>query len=163
MSWDNIRLALDQKVSGVTGDQTSPWDRATLWRHDQQGNLHVGQVPAEMGGVFTRWGESMAQSTDHPLLHNPDGTARSFRSLSPGQQAAVSLRIASNVVGGLFGALNLVQDALNVGFANLTAPLAAIWPSMPAATMTMLYVGAPHAHGHPPSFIAPAPPVPLPS
>src|SRR5262249_1620185 len=34
---------------------------------------------------------------------------------------------------------------------------------LPAATITMLYVGIPHAHNHPPSFIPPAPPVPLPS
>jgi len=52
---------------------------------------------------------------------------------------------------------------MNVGFASLTAPIAAVMPKMPAATITMLYVGIPHAHSHPPSLIPPAPPVPLPS
>jgi uncharacterized Zn-binding protein involved in type VI secretion len=46
----------------------------------------------------------------------------------------------------------------------LTAPIAAVFPSLPAATMTSLYVGIPHAHAHPPSLIPPAPVgVPLPS
>jgi uncharacterized Zn-binding protein involved in type VI secretion len=57
------------------------------------------------------------------------------------------------------GFLGSFQDALNVGFANLTAPLAAIWPSFPASTLTSLYVGSPHGHKHPPSYV-PAPPTP---
>jgi len=151
---------------GVTGDQTSPLDRATVWRHDADGNLEAGQVPREMAGVYTRWWDSTSQATDHPLLHNPDGTSRSFSSLSTGQQVAVTLRVAANIAGSIMGALSSVQDALNVGFANLTAPLAAIWPSFPASTLTSLYVGSPHGHAHPPSFV-PAPPpgvvAPLPS
>jgi len=61
------------------------------------------------------------------------------------------------------GALSMPGDLLNAGFANLSAPLAKILPSFPAATLTMLYVGMPHTHSHPPSLIPPAPPVPLPS
>jgi uncharacterized Zn-binding protein involved in type VI secretion len=38
-----------------------------------------------------------------------------------------------------------------------------VLPAFPAATLTMLYVGLPHTHNHPPSLIPPAPPVPLPS
>jgi uncharacterized Zn-binding protein involved in type VI secretion len=67
------------------------------------------------------------------------------------------------VAANAFAVLSLPQDMLNVGFANLSAPLAAVFPSMPAATMTGLYLGMPHAHSHPPSLIPPAPPVPLPS
>ncbi len=73
------------------------------------------------------------------------------------------MRAVQATVGAVMGALSMPQDMLNAGFASLTAPLAAIVPSMPAATLTMLYVGVPHAHSHPPSLIPPAPPVPLPS
>ena len=55
------------------------------------------------------------------------------------------------------------KEMLDIAFANITAPLAAVFPSMPSATITTLYVGTPHAHSHPPSLIPPAPPVPLPS
>ena len=35
------------------------------------------------------------------------------------------------------GFLNLGQDMLNVGFANLTNPIAKFFPSLPAATITL--------------------------
>ena len=151
---DRLSLAVDQHASGVTGDQTSGLTRS-------------GNTLSEMGGVYTRWWDSASQATDNPLLKNPDGTSRSFGSLTTGQQISVALRTASNLAGAVMGALGSVQDALNVGFANLTAPLAAIWPSFPASTLTSLYVGSPHGHKHPPSLI-PAPPpsgtvIPLPS
>src|SRR5258708_37518837 len=57
----------------------------------------------------------------------------------------------------------LPKEMLDVGFANLTAPLAAIFPSLPSATLSAMYVGTPHAHSHPPSLVPPAPPIPLPS
>jgi uncharacterized Zn-binding protein involved in type VI secretion len=61
------------------------------------------------------------------------------------------------------GAAGVLHDMVDVGFANLTNPIANLLPEFPAATLTMLYVGLPHAHSHPPSLIPPAPPVPLPS
>jgi uncharacterized Zn-binding protein involved in type VI secretion len=112
-----------------------------------------------MGGVYSRWWDSTKQALDNPLLKDANGNSRPFSSLTGAQQVAVVLRTASNVVGAVMGALSSVQDALNVGFANLTAPLAAIWPSFPASTMTSLYVGSPHGHPHPPSYV-PAPPTP---
>ncbi|MEM6485182.1 MAG: PAAR domain-containing protein [Pseudomonadota bacterium] len=146
--FDRLSLAVDQKASGVTGDQTGGWERA-------------GNTLTETGGVFTRWYEGTSKSLDHPLLEN-----QAFSDLTTGQQVAVSLRVATNVTGAAMGALSVVSDAINVGFANLTAPLAAVWPSFPASTTTSLYVGSPHGHSHPPSYI-PAPPpgavVPLPS
>src|SRR4030095_7739597 len=49
-------------------------------------------------------------------------------------------------------------------FANLTAPIAAIFPSLPAATIVSPYLGTPHAHAtHPPSGPPPVPPTPCPS
>jgi len=59
--------------------------------------------------------------------------------------------------------IGLPKEILDIGFANLTAPLAALFPSLPSATITTLYLGTPHAHAHPPSLIPPAPPIPLPS
>lgn len=150
---DRLALAVDQKASGLTDDKTSSFTR-------------LKNTPSEMGGVYTRWWESTSQALDNPLLKDANGNPRPFSSLSPGQQVAVVTRTASNVVGAVMGALSSVQDALNVGFANLTAPIAALFPSLPAATLTTLYVGMPHGHPHPPSYI-PAPPpgavIPLPS
>ena len=156
---DRLKLAVDQKASGVTGDQTSPWTRASPVRVDEKGDVHAGQLLTEMGGVYTRWWDSASQAFDNPLLKNPDGSAKPFSSLSTGQQVSVVLRTASNLAGAAMGLLGSVQDMLNVGFANLTAPLAAIFPSLPASTLTSLYVGMPHGHPHPPSYV-PAPPTP---
>ena len=55
------------------------------------------------------------------------------------------------------------MELLNTGVAMATNAIAAVLPSFPAAQLGSLYVGAPHAHSHPPSLIPPAPPVPLPS
>jgi uncharacterized Zn-binding protein involved in type VI secretion len=154
---DRLGQAVDQHASGVTGDQTSPWDRANPYRTDSEGNPQGSLV--EVGRVYTRWWDSASHAFDNPLLKNPDGTDRPFSSLDTGQQIAVVTRTASNLAGAAMGLLGSFQDALNVGFANLTAPLAAIWPSFPASTLTSLYVGSPHGHQHPPSYV-PAPPTP---
>jgi uncharacterized Zn-binding protein involved in type VI secretion len=152
---DRLSLAVDQHAMGVTGDQTTSL------------TTRPANTLSEMGGVYTRWWDSTSQAFDNPLLKDANGNARSFSSLSGGQQVAVVLRTAANLAGAVMSALGSVQDALNIGFANLTAPLAAIWPSFPASTLTSLYVGSPHGHPHPPSYV-PAPPtpgavVPLPS
>ncbi|MDH5376819.1 MAG: PAAR domain-containing protein [Gammaproteobacteria bacterium] len=154
---DRLSLAVDQHAMGVTGDNTNGYI--------DNGERTLNTF-SEMSGVYERWWDSASKATENPLLRNPDGSARSFDTLSGGEQVAVVLRTASNITGAVMGALSSVQDALNVGFANLTAPLAAVWPSFPASTMTSLYIGSPHGHPHPPSYI-PAPPpgavVPLPS
>jgi uncharacterized Zn-binding protein involved in type VI secretion len=146
-------LAVSQKVNGVTGDRTSPFTRA-------------GNTFSEMGGVATRYGESV-QAVFAPLgppdPNNP-GQTIPFSQLGPAQQAAILLRRAQQAAGAVAGLMSVVQDMVDVGFANLTAPLAAVFPSLPAATLMSLYVGIPHAHAHPPSLIPPAPVgVPLPS
>jgi uncharacterized Zn-binding protein involved in type VI secretion len=156
---DRLALAVDQHASGVTGDQTSSLDRASVLGLDDKGNLHAGQLLTQMGGVYTQWWDSASHSFDNPLLYGADGKPRPFSSLSASEKTAVVLRTASNLAGAVMGALSSVQDMLNVGFANLTAPLAAICPSLPASTLTSLYVGSPHGHPHPPSYV-PAPPTP---
>jgi uncharacterized Zn-binding protein involved in type VI secretion len=79
------------------------------------------------------------------------------------QQAVAAARRVQATVGAVMGGIGVAGDMLNAGFANLTAPIAKVFPSFPAATITMMYLGLPHTHNHPPSLIPPAPPVPLPS
>lgn len=61
------------------------------------------------------------------------------------------------------GVLGLVEQVQYVGLAALTAPIAAIMPPLPVVRLTSAGIGIPHAHNHPPSFVPPAPPCPLPS
>lgn len=110
------------------------------------------------GGVAGRWWESTRKSMNDLFNPQPPATPQ-----TAAQANVATFRRVQTAIGAVFGALSVPQDMLNVGFANLTAPIAAVFPSMPAATITMLYVGVPHAHSHPPSLIPPAPPVPLPS
>ncbi len=110
------------------------------------------------GGVAGGWWKGIHDSA-HNLLH-PDPPPPSQ---TPAQHTVAAVRAFQGVVGGVMGALAMPLDMMNAGFANLTAPLAALFPSFPAATLGMLYVGMPHTHIHPPSLIPPAPPIPLPS
>lgn len=149
-SFSNLRLAVSQKVNGVTGDQHSPWTR-------------VANTPSEMLGVGTRWADSVGetkkawQNINQPA--QPGGPPP-----TTGEKAARVLRATQQTVGAVMGGLGALKDALDVGFANLTAPLAAIFPSLPAATVMSPYIGTPHCHpSHPPSGPPPIPPTPLPS
>ena len=150
---DDIRLAIAQEQSGVTADSTSSLDRAA----------NTGTAVTSVVGEYF---DSTSKAFDNPLLKDAQGNPKPFSSLSTGDQVAVVTRTASNVAGAAMGAVGLVEDCLNVGFASLTAPIAAICPSLPAATLMTPYIGLPHGHKHPPSYI-PAPPpgavIPLPS
>ncbi len=60
--------------------------------------------------------------------------------------------------------MGALKDALDVGFANLTAPIAAVFPSFPAATIVSPYWALPTRMPlHPPSGPPPVPPTPCPS
>ena len=152
-SLNNLGLAISQKVQGVTGDQHSSWDRAA-------------KTPGEMLGVGKQWADSVGQTTSawkniNAPVHPGDPNARLP---TKAEKAARILRAAQQILGTLMGGLGLAKQALDVGFANLTAPLAAICPSLPAATVMSPYLGTPHAHiKHPPSGPPPVPPTPLPS
>jgi len=77
--------------------------------------------------------------------------------LGTAQRVAAGLNAAMGVVG-------VVPDLVDTGFAVLTAPIAKLFPALPAITLGGLHVGPPHTHTHPPSLTPPAPtPVPLPS
>lgn len=65
-------------------------------------------------------------------------------------------------IGAAMGAAFSPIEEVNLAIADATNALSQMLPSFPAATITMLAVGIPHAHAHPPSLIPPAPPVPLP-
>ncbi len=118
------------------------------------------------GGVLGRWMTSTGQTTKgwkdlfSPI---PASATPEQREAAKEKKAAQAVRQVASTLGAIASLINAPKDMLDTGFANLTAPLAAVFPSMPAATLTTLYVGTPHAHLHPPSLIPPAPPVPLPS
>jgi uncharacterized Zn-binding protein involved in type VI secretion len=146
----NLALAVSQHASGVTGDQTSPWTRAA-------------NTPNAMLGVGSKWADSVGQTRNAWANINAPATPGGPPPTA-GQVAARALRATQQTVGAIMGGLGLLKDALDVGFANLTAPLAAIFPSLPAATLMSPYMGTPHAHpAHPPSGPPPIPPTPLPS
>lgn len=67
-------------------------------------------------------------------------------------------------IGMVMGVVGAPFELLDTGFALATAPLAALMPGLPAATLMAPHLGMPHGHPHPPSLIPPSPvPIPLPS
>jgi RHS repeat-associated protein len=149
-SFGNIVMAVDQHVQGVTGDRHSPWTRAA-------------NTPSEMLGVGQRWATGVGQTVDAWKNINKPAT-EGGPPPTAGEKTARVIRATQQTVGAVMGGLGLMKEALDVGFANLTAPLAAITPSLPAATVMSPYIGTPHAHIlHPPSGPAPVPPTPMPS
>jgi RHS repeat-associated protein len=149
-SLSRLSTAVDQHLQGVTGDQSSPWTRAA-------------NTPNAMLGVGQQYAQSVGKTVD--AWKNLTAPAK------PGdppptktQVAARAIRATQQTVGAILGGLTLIKSALDGGFANLTAPIAAIFPSLPAATIGSPYIGTPHAHvAHPPSGPPPVPPTPMPS
>jgi RHS repeat-associated protein len=90
-----------------------------------------------------------------------NSTAAPFMDAPPPEQGAAGW--VSQGLGGVLGVLGAPQMIIDTAFASLTAPLAKLYPSMPAMTLGAMHVGWPHGHLHPPSLIPPAPPIPLPS
>jgi uncharacterized Zn-binding protein involved in type VI secretion len=136
---------------GVSGlPQTTPSPRSEEQnRTSRFGNQHF----VDLLGAFDRAGSSWSN------INAPIGDPS--RPPTDLEKASRTLRATQQSVDAVMATINAPLDMLNMGFANLTAPLAAIWPSLPAATLLSLYIGLPHAHLHPPS--ACPVPVPLPS
>lgn len=151
MSLDNLILAAQQKMDGVTGDTTG-------------GPLGINHAAAT-GDVLKQVGEKHVnafKALGEPLsVPGPDGKPRAPEGKF--ETSVAVARRAQQTIGAFTGAAGAVQDAMDMGFAALTAPLAAMFPSLPSAPMGSIYIGVPHTHAHPPSLIPPAPPVPLPS
>jgi uncharacterized Zn-binding protein involved in type VI secretion len=72
-------------------------------------------------------------------------------------------RGAEAAVGAAMGLISAPLDMMNAAAAGLTAGISAALPAFPAATAGTLYIGIPHGHLHPPSFVPPAAMVLLPS
>ncbi len=90
-----------------------------------------------------------------------NSTFAPFQNAPPASQGAAGW--VAQGVGGVVGLIGMPQQLIDSAFAGFTAPIAALFPAMPAITLLGMHVGALHAHTHPPSLIPPAPPVPLPS
>lgn len=119
----------------------------------------VGSWKTSASAVSKGWHDLLAPT---PPAASPALTPAQ-QNIQTAQNVAKTIRLVQQTIGSVMSLINMPKEMLDVGFANLTAPLAAVFPSMPSATITTLYVGTPHAHSHPPSLIPPAPPVPLPS
>lgn len=96
-----------------------------------------------------------------PVIDVINDTIAPFQSAPPAEQGAAGW--ISQKVGGVVGLVGAIPAIIDTGFGALTAPIAKLFPSLPAMTLGALHIGIPHAHMHPPSFIPPAPPIPLPS
>lgn len=89
-------------------------------------------------------------------------TAAPFQNAPDPKRGA--LGVVEHDLGAVLGVVSAPFQLLDTGFAMLTAPLAAMMPAFPAATLLMPHLGTPHAHSHPLSLTPPNPvPVPLPS
>jgi uncharacterized Zn-binding protein involved in type VI secretion len=134
-------------------------DRPSNQPSDQPPGL-LRTAAHDVGAGFSNWwtGLSNAVSPPPPAPGTPPAPPP-----TSGQQAAQTVRRIQTVAASALGAIGLLKGALDTGFAELTSGIAAMFPSLPAATLTMPYLGVPHTHTHPPSLIPPAPPVPLPS
>jgi hypothetical protein len=129
----------------LTGDPTSPFDRmGNTWK-DMIGNPETG-APGVWGGFKDSW-KQMGDAWAH--LHDPLPPDLPSAKHEAAERARL-LRALQLTVGALMGALSVPQDLLDTGFADLTAPLAALMPPFPAATLLMPFLGSPHCHAHPP-------------
>lgn len=74
-----------------------------------------------------------------------------------------ALHTVAQGIGTVVGAPGRVINLANEGFAVATNAIAKALPCFPAATLTSMAMGLPHAHTlHPPSGPPPVPPTPLP-
>lgn len=81
----------------------------------------------------------------------------------PPQRPTNALHDVAGGIGAVVGLPSKGINLLNTGFATATQAIAQVFPSLPAAMMGSLALGAPHAHiAHPPSGPPPIPPTPLP-
>lgn len=133
-----------------------------------------GSKPAAGSTIAARSTPASQASPPAPQLIAPTGspginnvvdvvnaTAAPFMSAPPAEQGVAGA--VAQGLGGVLGVVGAPTQIIDTAFATLTAPIAAMFPAMPAVTLLGMHVGVPHAHSHPPSLIPPAPPVPLPS
>ena len=98
-----------------------------------------------------------AQRPDNPAPRVADGVKEIAGDAGTVAQVAPAF---ANPEGFLLGK---VAEQMDDKLADLTNSISAMLPCFPAATLTSLALGAPHAHvAHPPSGPPPVPPTPLP-
>ena len=125
---------------------------------DQLGSAGLlGNIGKSFTGVSQGWHDLLHPAAPGPPV--PPGQ----QTVQQAQQIAKDIRLVQQTIGAVMSLISMPKDMLDIAFSNLTAPLAALFPSLPSATITTMYLGTPHAHSHPPSLIPPAPPIPLPS
>jgi hypothetical protein len=104
----------------------------------------TGSLGDQLGsaGLLGNWNNSTSAVSKgwHDLL-SPTPPAANQAALTPAQQniqtaqnAAKTIRLVQQTIGAVMSLINMPKEMLDIGFANLTAPLAAVFPSMPAAT-----------------------------
>jgi uncharacterized Zn-binding protein involved in type VI secretion len=147
----NVPRAVDQKLNGDTGDQTSPWTRAGNTLNEMFGDKASGNP-----GVWGRFKDGLDKAKD-AWNHIDDPVPPAGRPPTEDEKSARRMRALNQSIGAFMSIIALPQDLLNVGFANLTAPLAAIFPLLPASPILTPFLGIPHVHTHPPAMPAPLP------
>ncbi len=90
-----------------------------------------------------------------------NSTVAPFQNAPPAEQGAAGW--VAQGLGGVLGVVGAPQQLIDNAFAGLTAPIAALFPALPAITLLGMHIGMMHTHTHPPSLVPPAPPIPLPS
>ncbi len=124
----------------------------------------IDNTVSGVSGVVSNFGQSWSDGlTAFTAANSPLDPSRPETTVERAQRGARQIRAVQGIMSNVMAAISLPQDILNVGFANLTNSIAAMFPAFPAAFLGSPYLGMPHAHSHPPSLIPPAPPVPLPS
>ncbi len=111
---------------------------------------------------------ALSQTVESTIKSTTDSVSAAVEAVKDPQAVLKDPIGAVKKVSGVIAAVKglpeqMYNNLVETGVAVATNAIAAILPSFPAAHLGSLYVGAPHAHAHPPSLIPPAPPVPLPS
>jgi uncharacterized Zn-binding protein involved in type VI secretion len=177
MPWDQTVGGLSQQVDRAAPPAQAPSSTAPSPAPAQAESAAPPLKPstgstadqlAGPGGVVDSWQSSASAVSKgwHDLLSPAPPAAPAppgQQEVQEAQKVAKTIRLVQQTIGSVMSLINMPKDLLDVGFADLTAPLAAVFPDLPSATITTMYVGTPHAHSHPPSLIPPAPPIPLPS
>jgi uncharacterized Zn-binding protein involved in type VI secretion len=159
MDWDQTTAQLSRTVDETPPAATPALTPETGTLAEQMGGQDgvYGKLSSAMEGASKGWHDLVAPAKPAPPPapgHEQEQQAKTI---------AKEIRLVQQTIGAVMSLIAMPKDMLDIGFANLTAPLAALFPSMPSATLTTLYLGTPHIHMHPPSLIPPAPPIPLPS
>ena len=132
------------------------------------GNIAQGIATAKAGPKPAKLAEQppapLIAPTGSPGLNCVVGAvnelAAPFQALPSGEGGAAG--VVANGMGAVLGVVGAPEAILDSAFAALTAPIAKIFPALPAVTLLGMHIGPPHGHLHPPSFTPPATPAPVP-